>query len=82
MNKWFLYIVEASDGSLYTGITKDTERRISEHNLGIGAKYLRGKLPVKLVYKEIFDNQILAAKRERAIKSWTREYKLKLIAGR
>lgn len=77
--KWFLYIVECRDGALYTGITTDIKRRVLEHNSGNGAKSLRGRLPVKLVYSEEFDNQFAARKREAAIKAWKREYKMKLI---
>ena len=76
---WYLYIVECSDRSLYTGITINVERRISEHNSKIGAKSVRGKLPVKLVYKELYNSQTEAAARERQIKTWHRKYKLKLI---
>lgn len=77
--KWFLYILECKDGSLYTGITTDITRRVKEHNLGFGAKSLVGKRPVKLVYEEVYASQEEARKREQAIKSWKREYKLKLI---
>ncbi len=77
--KWFLYILKCSDNSLYTGITTDIFRRIKEHNSKIGAKSLRGRLPVELVYTEEYSNQKEAAKRERNIKSWSRKYKLKLI---
>jgi putative endonuclease len=80
--KWFLYIVKGKDDSLYTGITTDLTRRVNEHNLGIGAKSLRGKLPVELVYSEEYDSQHEARKREVAIKSWKREYKLKLILNK
>lgn len=78
---WFLYIVKGQDNSFYTGITTDLERRISEHNFDNikGAKSLRGKRPVTLVYKEKFKTQSEARKREAAIKNWKREYKLKLI---
>ena len=79
MKRWFLYIVECSDKSLYTGITTDLKRRVTEHNLGIGAKSVRGKLPVKLVYSEEFEKQTSVRKREAVIKTWTREYKIKLI---
>ena len=78
--KWFLYIVECKDQSLYTGITTDLVRRVNEHNLGVGAKSLRGKRPVKLVYSEIYDTRSDAHKRENTIKSWKREYKLRLIS--
>jgi len=77
--KWYLYIVKCQDGSLYTGITTDITRRVQEHNQGNGAKSLRGRLPVNLVYSEIYSSQNDARKREEAIKSWKREYKLKLI---
>lgn len=76
---WYVYIVECSDKSLYTGITTDLTRRVQEHNLKTGAKSVRGKLPVKLVYFEERANQVDAAKREREIKSWSRKKKLNLI---
>lgn len=78
---WYLYIVRCKDNSLYTGITKDLERRISEHNSNNskGAKSLRSKRPVKLVYFEKFESHKEAARREYAIKHWRREFKLKLI---
>ena len=78
---WYLYIVECSDGSYYTGITKDIKRRISDHNQKLGAKSLFGKLPVSLVYQEVHQDQTKAAKREREIKSWRREKKIELIYG-
>jgi putative endonuclease len=78
---WYLYIVECSDGSLYTGITTDLVRRIKEHNNdnAKGAKSLRGKRPVKLVYHEEYKTKSEVSKRESAIKKWDRSYKLKLI---
>ncbi len=78
---WFVYIAECKDSSLYTGITKDLKRRILEHNNDNvkGAKSLRSKRPVKLVYSEEYQNQIEAARREFAIKKWQRKYKLILI---
>lgn len=80
---WYVYIVKCSDGSLYTGITKNLGRRVKEHNSDnqLGAKSLRYRRPVVLVYYQVFVNQVEAAKRERAIKRWRREYKLKLIEG-
>ena len=80
MIKWFVYILKCKDNSLYTGITTNIYRRLNEHNFGKGAKSLRGKLPVKLVYKEEYNSQSQARKREEAIKSWKRAYKLKLIS--
>jgi putative endonuclease len=79
--KWFVYIVKCKDDSLYTGITTDPKRREHEHNSDRirGAKSLSGRLPVKLIYKEVYNNQKDAAKREREIKGWRREKKLSLI---
>ena len=81
---WHVYIVKCSDDSLYTGITTDIARRVNEHNTDdkLGAKSLKGKRPVSLVYTEDFANQIEAAKREREIKGWKRKYKLLLIEER
>ena len=78
---WFVYIAESNDGSFYTGITKDVKRRELEHNHDnkLGAKSLRGKRPVKIVYFEEYNTQKEAAKREYAIKQWKKEYKIKLI---
>ena len=81
MSKWFLYVVKCTDESLYTGITTDLQKRISKHNAKNGAKSLRGKLPVKLVYSEEFTDRGQASKREYAIKQLPRAEKLKLIQG-
>ncbi len=80
---WYVYIVRCADGSLYTGITKNLKRRIEEHNSDnrLGAKSIRYRRPVALVYYESFVAQSEAAKREKSIKRWTRKYKLKLIEG-
>ncbi|OGM05837.1 hypothetical protein A2125_02615 [Candidatus Woesebacteria bacterium GWB1_43_5] len=80
---WYLYIAKCADGSLYTGITKNLERRIYEHNTdnSLGAKSLRYRRPVTLAYYECFATQSEAASREKSIKRWTRKYKLKLIDG-
>jgi len=78
---WYLYIVECKNKSLYTGITTDVLRRINEHNFDNirGAKSLRGKRSVKLIYTEKFKSQSKARKREAAIKNWKKKYKLALI---
>ena len=78
---WFVYIIECQDHSLYTGITNHLEKRIEAHNHKKGAKAVKGKLPVKLVYKETYHNQKEAVKREREIKGWRREKKLELVEG-
>lgn len=75
---WDLYILKCSDGTLYTGVTKDLKRRIKEHNAGHGARYTRGRGPVKLVYREKCKNHSAALVRECAIKALPRTKK-KLI---
>lgn len=80
MNKvWYLYILECRDGTLYTGITDDVDRRVAAHNAGKGAKYTRGRCPVRLVYREICGTHSDASKREYAVHHMTRQEKLKLI---
>ena len=80
MSNWYLYIVECSDGSLYTGITTDIDRRVKEHNNSKrGAKYTRSRRPVTLVMVEEHVSRALAATREAQIKSLTRKQKLELI---
>ena len=80
MNKsWYLYILECRDGTLYTGITDDVERRLAQHNAGKGAKYTRGRGPLKLVYQENCGGHSEASKREYAVHHMTRQEKLKLI---
>jgi putative endonuclease len=77
---WFLYMVRCVDDTLYTGITTDVERRISEHNGDdrIGARYTRARRPVVLVYSEQAESRSAAASREAAIKKLTRQQKLAL----
>ena len=80
MSDWYLYIVECCDGSLYTGITTDVDRRVQEHNNSKrGAKYTRSRRPVTLVMVEEYSSRALAASREARIKSLTRKQKLELI---
>ena len=78
-DKAYTYIVECADGTLYTGWTNHLEKRIKSHNDGNGAKYTRARLPVHLVYYEVFATKQEAMKRECAIKRLTRKDKLKLI---
>ena len=75
------YIVECSDGTLYTGWTNDIEKRMKAHNQGQGAKYTRGRTPVELVYLESFETKQEAMKREACIKRLKRRDKLALIAS-
>lgn len=78
---YYTYILECADGSLYCGYTNDVEARVKVHNSGMGAKYTKPRLPVKVVYSEEFETKSEALKREAAIKKLTRKKKLKLING-
>ena len=77
--KWFVYLLETVNTTLYCGYTNDLNKRIKTHNDGKGAKYTKTRLPVKLVYTECFDSKSEAMKREYQIKQLTRQQKLKLI---
>ena len=79
MNTWKLYIIRCGDGSLYTGITTDVEKRLEAHRTGKGAKYTRGRGPLELVYCEDCGDHSAALKRELEIKAMTREEKLNMI---
>ncbi|MBI4732064.1 MAG: GIY-YIG nuclease family protein [Chloroflexi bacterium] len=76
---YFCYILECSDGTYYTGWTTDPERRLRQHNRGTGARYTRSRRPVRLVYVEERPDRASAMKRERAIKSLSRQQKTCLI---
>jgi len=78
----YCYIVECADGTYYTGWAIDPERRVAVHNKGLGAKYTKTRLPVKLVYVEELPDRKSAMKREIAIKSMERKRKIKLIQER
>lgn len=75
---FFCYILECADRTYYTGWTTDPERRLKQHNNGIGSRYTRTRLPVKIVYLEPQPDRASAMKRERAIKRLSRERKVKL----
>lgn len=77
----YTYIVECSDGTLYTGWTNNIEKRIEAHNEGKGAKYTKTRLPVKLRYYETFQTKQEAMQREYQIKRLSRGEKLELIRG-
>jgi putative endonuclease len=76
---WIVYVLICRTGQLYTGCTTDLERRVKEHNLGIGSKFTRSRLPVTVVYKERQASRSGALKRERAIKAMRRSEKLLLV---
>ena len=79
MQNWYVYIVKCRDGSLYTGIAADVERRIADHLASRGAKYLRGRGPLKLVFKKQVGKRGQALKVENRIKRLTRHQKQALI---
>jgi putative endonuclease len=76
---YFLYILLCADNTLYTGTTNDVEKRVSVHSLGKGSKYVRSRLPVKLIYTEEFTDNKVALSREWEIKQWTREQKIERL---
>ena len=67
---WWVYVVRCADATLYTGVTRDLERRISEHNGGRGARYTRPRRPVQLIYSEPAENRSEAQRREHVIRQW------------
>ena len=77
--QWYLYILECNDGSFYTGVTPDIDRRIKTHNEGNGGRYTRSKLPVALIYSEAHLTKSEALKRELQIKGWSKKKKWALI---
>jgi len=81
-SKWFVYIVECSDKTLYTGITNDVNKRLLTHNKGKGAKYTAPRLPVALKWTQECENRSEASKEEYRIKKLTRKQKIGLINGR
>ncbi len=77
----YCYILECADGTYYTGWTTDPERRVKQHNKGIGARYTKTRRPVRLVYLEEQQNRTDAMRRELAIKKLKRVQKSKLVEG-
>ena len=82
MEGWWVYILRCGDGTLYTGIAADLERRLEEHRGGRGARYTRGRLPLTLVYQEPADDRASATRREAAIKRLPRAEKWQLVRRR
>lgn len=79
MSSHFIYILQTNDGRYYTGYTTDLERRLKQHQTGVGAKFTRAFGAKKILYHEQFADKSTAMKREAEIKSWTREQKKILI---
>ncbi|MEC9247944.1 MAG: GIY-YIG nuclease family protein [Pseudomonadota bacterium] len=76
---WTVYILECSDGSYYTGITKNLSRRITQHQTGVGAKYTKGRTPIKLIYQEAYKDRSKATKREMEIMALKKIEKQRLV---
>lgn len=76
---WFVYVVQCADGSLYTGIARDVGARVRRHNLGLGARYTRSRLPVQLVHSEAATDRAQAQRREYQIKRLPAEMKRRLV---
>lgn len=77
--EWEVYILLCGDGTLYTGIARDAEKRLKMHQSGKGAKYTRGRGPLALVYRESCESHTQALQREIAVKKLTRRQKLNMI---
>jgi len=80
MPRWHLYVVRCGNGALYTGIATDVSRRLAQHREGEGAKYLRGKGPLRLVFRKPIGERGLALRVECAIKRLSKRRKEELIA--
>lgn len=77
-----VYVLECADGSYYTGYTNDLSKRVALHNKGGGSKYVRTRLPAKLIFSKLYKYFKLAILEERRIKTLTRKQKEKLVSGR
>jgi len=83
VTEFSLYIVRCADGALYTGIATDVDRRLAEHESGLrGAKFLRGKGPLEIVFSEVVGSRAAASQLEYRVKKLERSKKLDLIDGR
>ncbi len=78
---WFVYMVECSDGSLYTGITNNLERRVQQHNDGTAARYTRSRRPVRIRYHERCESRSAALMRECAVRLLSPKEKWELVAA-
>ena len=79
---WCVYVLECSDGTYYTGITNDLERRLYHHSIGSGAKYTRSRLPVVPRMVEAHEDRSAALRREAQIKKLTRREKELLVESK
>jgi predicted GIY-YIG superfamily endonuclease len=82
VRRWFVYILECGDATLYTGVTNDLPRRLAAHRRGRASRYTRSRPPVRLVYQETRPDRSTALKREATLKGLVRVEKLRLIRDR
>ncbi len=75
---WFVYILKCSDDTLYTGITNNVDKRVKDHEKGVGAKYTKGRAPFQLLFTEKYPDRSSASKREIEIKGLSKNEKLVL----
>ena len=78
---WHLYLIRCNDGSLYTGITTDVQRRLTDHQNSRGARRLRGRGPLELVFSQQIGDRSLAQQLEWQIKRWSKTEKERLVRG-
>ena len=78
---WFVYLLQCADSTYYAGVAPDLEERLRKHNCGRGAKYTRGRRPVRLVWSHHCESYAQARAWEAQLKSWSRQKKRRLIAG-
>ncbi len=78
---YFVYLLRCRDGSFYVGSTQDVDERLKVHQSGRGPAFTAQRLPVELVYRELFTTLPDAVRRERQLKGWSRAKKAALIAG-
>jgi putative endonuclease len=79
--QWWVYVLRCRDGTLYTGITTDPDRRLAQHNAGTASKYTRSRRPVAMAYREVAKGHGAALRREIAIKKLSRAAKDSFIAS-
>jgi putative endonuclease len=77
---WTLYVIRCRDGSLYTGVTTDLDRRLQQHNAGKGGAYTRAKRPVRLIYSESHPDRSAALKGEARMKALSKTEKERLLS--
>lgn len=80
-HNWYLYVLRCGDGTLYTGITTNIEKRLAAHRAGKGAKYTRGRAPLELIYRELCGSHSDALKKEYRFKQLPRAEKERIIAS-